>query len=166
MTDFEKIVRIGLTRDSGNLFCKIKHTDGRLSITGVEGPKRNGDARGACGQIVMHDWDLAAYAPGWDADLVARFQDVWLIWHLNDMQAGNPVQMAHLRKLEAEGRDWRTDGAKGHYEWALAELDKAGLNPEGNRYGRKWHKVAVPADVLAFLQALPDTDITPAWVWP
>lgn len=164
MTDFSKVIRIGRTRDSGNLFCKIVHNTGRLSITGVEGPKGNGDCRGGCGQIVMHDWDLIEYAPGWDADLVARFRDAWDRWHLNDMQAGNPAQMEHLRQLAAEGRDWRKDGAKDHYTWAHTVLDAAGLNPDGDRYGYKWHRVDVPADALAFLQSLPDADLVPAWV--
>jgi hypothetical protein len=164
MTDFTKILRIGKTRDCGNLFCKVRFTGGRLSITGVEGPKRNGDARGGCGQIIMHEWDVAEYAPGWDAALVARFRDVWSDWHLNDLQAGNPVQMAHLKALATEGRDWRKDGAKDHYTWANDVLDAAGLNPEGDRYGHKWHQVEVPADVLDFLRALPDADIQPAWV--
>ena len=164
MTDFQKIIRIGKTRDCGHLFCNIRHNGGRLSITGVEGPKRNRGARGGCGQIIVREWDLVEYAPGWDAALVARFREVWDLWHLNYMQAGNPVQMAHLRKLEAEGRDWRAGGAKDHYTWAHNVLDEAGLNPDGDRYGRKWHRVDVPADVLEFLQSLPETDLAPAWV--
>jgi hypothetical protein len=34
----------------------------------------------------------------------------------------------------------------------------------GYKYGSAWLKEAVPADVLEFLRALPNTDITPAWV--
>ena len=34
----------------------------------------------------------------------------------------------------------------------------------GYKYGTKWLKVDVPASVLEWLQALPDTDKTPAWV--
>src|SRR6478735_2143194 len=66
----EKIVRLGIGPD-GNVYCRIKYTEGRLSITGVEGPKANGDCRGACGQIVRH---------------------------LNDMQPGTPAQEAYLRE--------------------------------------------------------------------
>jgi len=34
----------------------------------------------------------------------------------------------------------------------------------GYKYGSEWKKEAVPADVLEFLRALPDTDVKPAWV--
>lgn len=34
----------------------------------------------------------------------------------------------------------------------------------GYKYGHAWKKEEVPADVIAWLEALPDTDITPAWV--
>ena len=33
-----------------NSFCKIEYQDGQLSITGVIGPKSNGDPWGSCGQ--------------------------------------------------------------------------------------------------------------------
>lgn len=38
------------------------------------------------------------------------------------------------------------------------------LRPDGNGYGSAWYRQDVPADVLAFLKALPPTDKTPAWV--
>jgi hypothetical protein len=34
----------------------------------------------------------------------------------------------------------------------------------GYKYGSEWRKVEVPADVLEFLQGLPRSDVTPAWV--
>lgn len=34
----------------------------------------------------------------------------------------------------------------------------------GYRYGSAWLKEEVPAEVLAFLESLPETDKTPAWV--
>jgi len=34
----------------------------------------------------------------------------------------------------------------------------------GYHYGSAWQREEVPADVLDFLRALPDTDMTPAWV--
>ena len=36
-----------------DIFCKITLDNGRLSISGVIGPKSNGNARGGCGQIDM-----------------------------------------------------------------------------------------------------------------
>lgn len=166
---FHKVVRIGRVKgypNTADLFCKIELRDsGELSITGVEGPMRNGDARGGCGQIVMHEWDITEYAPGWDAALVTRFREVWSTWHLNHMQAGSPAQTAFLKANPIT--DWLN-----HYGAACAALEAAGLNPDPNylhegkpyRYGSAWLRVALPAEVVTFLQSLPATDITPAWV--
>ena len=88
---------------SGDLFCKISITeDGKLSISGVEGPKPNGDARGSCGQIDMGYFHrrpehndkrysnpkrLIHFNPGWNEALWWDFLEVWKEWHLNDMRA-------------------------------------------------------------------------------
>ena len=58
MNTTKKIVNIGIV-DIGSpkgaeLFCKIKIAEGRLSISGVEGPTQSGNCRGSAGQIVMH----------------------------------------------------------------------------------------------------------------
>lgn len=159
-----KVVRIGKGA-SGNVFCNIKFVDGRLSITGVEGPKRNGDCVGGCGQIDMHPWGITQYAPGWSPELEAQFREVWGAHHLNDMQAGSPAQRAFLKVNPITDR-------LNHYEASCAALEAADLNPDPNylhngkpyRYGSAWLKMDVPAEVVAFLEALPDTDITPAWV--
>lgn len=70
-----------------SLYAQISYRDGKLSISGVEGPRPNGDAFGSCGQIIMEEWNITSYAPGWDAEKVARFREVWERWHLNDMRA-------------------------------------------------------------------------------
>ena len=36
-----------------SLFCSIEFKNGRLSISGVEGPKADGNAYGSCGQVEM-----------------------------------------------------------------------------------------------------------------
>jgi hypothetical protein len=36
-----------------DVFARIQYDGARLSITGVEGPRRNGDAWGSTGQIAM-----------------------------------------------------------------------------------------------------------------
>lgn len=159
--DFKKIVRLGkiphTDKQRMDVFCSIQYKEGNLSISGVEGLLRSGNARGGCGQIVM---SLTAtmfneYAPDWDVVKVARFLDVWNNWHLNDMQAGTPKQTAYLKQK----------GDKLNYDESKAVLKTAGLEPDdGYRYGSKWLKVDVPDDVLGFLQALPDTDYTPNWV--
>lgn len=93
--DFSKTVRLGIESDayskSGfSVFCRIEYAGGKLSISGVEGPLRNGNAIGACGQIDMSrdtiERSITAYAPGWDAERVHAFFDVWGKWHLNDMR--------------------------------------------------------------------------------
>lgn len=82
-----KVVRIG-TGPYGSVFAKIGIAGGTLSISGVEGPTRGGNARGGCGQIDMHPWNIKTYAPGWNAKLEAKFREVWSRWHLNNMRAG------------------------------------------------------------------------------
>lgn len=157
MSAINKVIRIG-TNPRGNFFCKIAFGDDTLSITGVEGPKRNGDCIGACGQINMHDWDITDYANGWTADLVTQFRAVWKEWHLNDMRAGSPAQEEFLKANPI------TDHLN-RYSAACKALADAGLNPDnGYKYGSKWLRVEVPQHVIAFLKSLPDTDITPAWV--
>ena len=182
-----KIVRIGTiphyneSRGAVNVFAEVKYNNGRLSITGVEGPKSNGDAYGSCGQIVMsyrtpENRATITPAPGWDADTVDRFFALWDRWHLNDMTAGTPRQEAYLRENPVTAVY-----PESHYEKACQALAAAGLNPDtewerpaslstnvktdgGYRYGTAWLHEDVPADVIEWLFALPDTDKTPAWV--
>ena len=159
-----KTIRLG-EGPYGSIFCHIQFNAGKLSITGVEGPTRNGDARGGCGQIIMHEWEFTSYAPGWNPELVARFREVWDRWHRNDMQAGSPAQRAYLEAHPITNR-------ANHYERARDSLRAAGLNPDPGyihngkpySYGSAWLREEVPAGVIAFLESLPDTDITPAWV--
>ena len=109
MTTRRKVMRIGRV-DTGagrfvSLYVKAEYSkDGRLSMTGVEGPTPSGDARGGCGQIVMSPWPIKTYAPGWDAASVAQLRDIWEQWHLNDMRAGCEHQRANWgdvgRKVE------------------------------------------------------------------
>lgn len=91
---FVKVVRLGTVKiNTGrpdpqcNVFCKIEFNDkGNLSITGVEGPFKNGDCAGGCGQIRDHI-TIDHFAPGWDANTLAKFVETWKQWHLNDMNA-------------------------------------------------------------------------------
>ena len=152
MENFEKVVRIGMSKDWDgkpfSTYCKINFVDGNLSISGVEGPTRDGNAQGFCGQIIAHDWDFTEYAPGWDSDKVARFREVWKRWHLNSMRVG----CEHQREIDTT-RTEHTDGMLGKVCGVC-----------GHRYGSSWLKVEVPEEVLTFLKGLPDTDRTPAWV--
>jgi len=161
-----KIVHIG-KGNNGDVFCKIKFDPAKhsLSITGVEGPKRNGNALGSFGQIIMHEWGIKTYAAGWDAALEAKFRAVWDRWHLNDMRAGSPAQMAFLEANPVEGHH-------NYYARACQALEAAGLNPDSGHlvngkpyhYGSLWLKEEVSDEVLEFLGSLPESQLTPAWV--
>ena len=187
MSSFEKIVRlgtIGKTRPAA-VFCKITYANGRLSISGVEGPKPNGDCIGACGQINMHlrgHEALIAPAHGWDLERLQKFFSIWARWHLNDMRAGSPAQEEFLRCHADAWAAYITNAREkacsvedasdiypaSYYTWACTVLAAAGLHPDPERneyrYGSAWLKEEVPEDVLVWLRALPDTDVMPAWV--
>lgn len=97
------------------VFVKVEYRGGRLSITGVEGPLRNGDAVGGCGQIVdtLARRDFTP-TPGdgafWWRN-IKRLHQVWERWHLNDTRpecehqraagwlekAGQKVKLYHWR---------------------------------------------------------------------
>lgn len=101
---WKKIVRVGTT-DVGegehvSVYVKIEYRKAqgrlRLSFTGVEGPRRNGDAYGASGQISKPK--VQAFAPGWDEEKVDRLWSLWDRWHLNDMRPG----CEHVKREDAE----------------------------------------------------------------
>ena len=163
MNDFTKTVRLGSARTYGgryySTYCRIKFIDGKLSISGVEGPLPSGNALGSCGQIDMHlkPEDIEKLAPGWTRGKISNFLKVWGRYHLNDMKAGTSEQQAELRKHTFPGYP------VSHYDWATEVLDNAGLNNE-YKYGSAWLREEVPQVALDFLQSLPDTDKAPAWV--
>ena len=93
------------------MFCKIEFTDGKLSISGVIGPNRFGNAEGGCGQIDMEfdhenksDNDTRYSEPikasslrfsdGWSIKNWYKFLDIWKHWHLNDMNSACEHQEA------------------------------------------------------------------------
>jgi hypothetical protein len=139
------------------LFVTIEWSDGRLSITGVEGPRSNGNCSGSAGQCIGALDDVAP-APSWNQTMIGRLRKIWNRWHLNDMRAGTIDQESHLRTLTFPGYPVN------HYDWASAELAKAGLNPDGGyRYGSSWLREDVPADVLDWLYRLPASDRPHPW---
>jgi len=120
----KKTVRIGHMR-GGNLFCKIEIEKGKLSISGVIGPSRNGNCS-ACGQIDMEfahrnpadnddryssltqPTDIT-FAPGWDTEKWFDFLDIWNRWHLNDMRPSCEHQRDWgKKKLELIDFGWTT----------------------------------------------------------
>jgi hypothetical protein len=165
-SSFSKIVRVG-TVDVGNsrasVFCKIEFDGRRLSISGVEGPLPSGNARGGCGQIDMHlsADSFRTFGPGWSRAKAAEFLRIWGRWHLNDMRAGSPRQRDAIRAMPDKS-----------YDAVKPALEAAGLSPDAEHlhngkpyaFGSAWLFEAVPAEILDFLRALPDTDRAPAWV--
>ena len=153
MNEQRKATLLGTSTD-GPFWGETLVKDGRLSIAGVAGPKRNGDATGSCGQCREYLDDLTNTRPGLDIAELAR---IWDRWHLNDMRAGSPAQEAWLRD----------NGRRGHdYSDTCARLAEAGLNPDpttGYRYGSAWLSEPLPDDVVAFIDALPDNTDSFPW---
>jgi hypothetical protein len=162
-----KIVRIGSIQTWGgrwaSIYCEITHTDKNLSILGVIGPTRGGNAMGGCGQIDMEFehrsyWDNYScydkkyliypkdikFAKGWDANTLYAFLEVWKNWHLNDTHA----ECIHQEELG----------------WTYSDHPSAKCPFCGWKLGHGWSRREVPHLVLDFLKSLPDTDLDPAWV--
>jgi hypothetical protein len=159
----KKTVRVGTIESYGkhkvSVYCSIKFENGKLSISGVEGPLPSGNAIGGCGQIDMgyahrdsKDNDprydepkqIAKFAEGWNQETWFKFLDIWHRWHLNDMKA----ECEHQRQ---RGETWET-----HPSATCPDC--------GYVLGSAWLREEVPADVIEFLQSLPDADQVPAWV--
>jgi len=149
----EKIIKPGKV-EGHKVFCKITTKEEsnqlKLSITGVIGPMRNGNAHGG-GQIVM-DWrgknahnPKVTFSPGWSQKLFDKFLDIWDKWHLNDIQAG----CEHQRALGWNNYD---------------EHPSEPCPTCGYKYGSAWLFMPIPQEVIDFLVALPETDETPAWI--
>lgn len=144
-----KIIRIG-KHEGMNVYCKIeiKEKDGKkvLSISGVEGPKSNGDCKGSCGQIVMGMESSYAvdFAEGWDQKMFDEFVTVWNRWHLNDMKSA----CEHQRELNI----------------TYNEDPKNVCVTCGYKIGSAWLHEDLPESVITFLNSLPETDQRPAWV--
>ena len=154
------------TGEDGRVFVEVQYRqDGRLSITGVVGPKSNGDARGGCGQIRDSVRDVPHLAGDWTPDMITRLVAVWDRWHLNDMQAGSPRQRAWLERFPVN-----VTYPTSHYVVASERLAAADLNPDmshgGYVYGSAWLREEVPAGVIAFLAGLPTSDDLPTVWWP
>ncbi len=145
---FNKTVHIG-NGANGNVFCKITYSDdGRLSITGVEGPKRDGDAIGSCGQIIMSEWDIKIYAPGWSELLVVQFRHVWDKWHLNGMRPNCEHQV---------GPEWTSKDV---------EVVTYGLSSEGHKLRKEAQKESERAALAGEVAALNETGkalLTDVW---
>lgn len=145
----KKIVCIGNQKTYGgrtyHVFCSIEFVDGKLSISGVEGPLQSGNALGGCGQI-QDDLVESITEPGegWSRAMIKKFVSIWSKWHLNDMRSNCIHQ-------EARGETWENNPG------TVCPVCKFKL-------GHAWDSREVPQDVIDWLSCLPDSKITPAWV--
>jgi hypothetical protein len=142
---FRNHVLCGATPD-GDAFVTICWTGHRLSISGVIGPKANGDARGSCGQCVTDVQQARTCAGSLNDEQRARLCAEWLRWHLNDMRAGCEHQRAAVRA--------------GSPAPAVSEPCEAC----GYKYGHAWLFEDVPPEVVTFLGSL-TTVAQPPLVW-
>lgn len=166
-------VKVGRTRV--NVYVKIDWYHKRLSITGVEGPLRNGDAFGGCGQISLTG---VKPAPGWNPSTIAKLAQTWRRWHLNDMRPGCEHQREQgwdkrpidpSKPLDAYGVFVGEHATWNMLVWVTKREHPQGLLAEpcpvcGYKYGTAWLHEDVPDDVLRWLAALPETTKQPAWV--
>ncbi len=88
----DRWLRVG-RGDAGTVWLEVKWDGKRLSISGVEGPKANGNARGGCGQI-REALEGIEPAPGFTGETLQQLRAVWDAWHLNDVRAGCSHQRA------------------------------------------------------------------------
>lgn len=102
---FNKVVSPGTSQlwkgQFARLYLRIQYTQDndkdkkrRLSITGVEGPTRDGNCKGSAGQCIDALDRLVDLDVGWTKEIVFRLKQIWKEWHLNDMRAG----CVHQRK--------------------------------------------------------------------
>jgi len=105
MKDFTKILNPGTVphweagRPPVPVFVKVEYKEGRrLSITGVVGPKSNGDAVGGCGQITdtLARPDFVPHVNAFweEGGNVEKLRAAWDRWHLNDMNPNCEHQRA------------------------------------------------------------------------
>ena len=205
----DKILNPGSAPEVGEIFVHVKieekelsfrdpqNPDAKyignvLSITGVEGPKKNGDAYGGCGQI--NPVCVLELSPGWNDEMLRRLNAIWDRWHLNDMRAGCEHQRrdgwrhcpGHYQDpapdIKQANEDLKRDGValvRGHGKHYYCTDKNAPDGPrcEGNmhplcepcpecgyKYGSAWLYEPLSDDVIAFLESLPETDTKPAWI--
>jgi len=153
-------------------FVEIKFDEGRLSISGVVGPTRNGNCLGSAGQCVD---EIRAGTPAekWTNEMLQKLCSIWDAWHLNDMRP----YCEHQKQLgwrELARMEVICPGISGATEkkalgWLRPEDHPDGILCKpcpvcGYKYGTAWKTEEVPKDIIDWLFNLPSTKVTPAWV--
>lgn len=143
----------------------VVDSEGELTISGVEGPKRNGNCHGSCGQIIMGWQDDPARwttkGANFNDEQLAEFMAIWDRWHLNHMRAGSQAQMDWLREHPIT-----VTYPESHYQKACEALAAVGLHPDadGYHYRSAWKREELPAEVIEKLASFPASSLEPAWV--
>jgi hypothetical protein len=165
-----KIFRIGTVKvgsRAASIYVRAEFENGRLSISGVIGPLKSGEALGGCGQIDMEfkhrnprdndkrclrliNPDEINFAKGWNRDLWFDLLDVWKRYHLNNMHA----ECEHQRKLHWTYRE--------HHDPKTFKGDPCPVC--GYEIGSKWPSEIVPNFAIDKLLSFPEADKNPAWV--
>ena len=163
MEDFKLVINPGKDEDRYPIFCAIIFTEGKLSISGVVGPTRNGNAEGSCGQI--NPVQVEEFNKHWTPEKLQKFNKIWDEHHLNNMNTGTLEQDNFIREMKKTG--WK-------YEYVeacdflkakdLYEVPHPVCEGLSYRYGDAWSFREIPEEVLQFLKDLPETEVIPAWV--
>lgn len=149
-----------------------------LSITGVHGPRANGNAYGDCGQNI-NDLRESTPAKAWTVEMRDRLVEIWEAWHLNGMRAGCVHQRAAGWDKRPIDPSKPTDTYGIHFEgqrhpswnmltWVRPDEHPGGLMTVpceecGYKYGTSWLHEPVPGDVLTWLHDLPEAEKDHPW---
>lgn len=175
--NFHNLVIPGRHPD-GTVWIEIQYSHDRLSITGVIGPLRSGNARGGCGQIRDELAHTKADTP-WNAEMIAELGEIWDAWHLNDMRSGCEHQRAEgwdkrpidpSKPLDAYGTHF--EGQK-QSSWNMLTWVRPDEHPDGlltvpcpvcgYKFGTAWLTEEVPDEVLDWLRDLPEAERQCPW---
>lgn len=89
MKNFRKIIHPCICdtgrKEKSDGFVEIVYNSGNLKISGVIGPRSNGDCFGSCGQCV-DEIRRGEPVDGWNREMLNKFCDIWDEYHLNDMR--------------------------------------------------------------------------------
>ena len=144
MTNFTN--KLTFQRGDNKLVVDIEYEDNRLSISGIVYEKNNHGSWRDVGGGQCQDELIQNFV---DMPNAKRLYELWERWHLNDLNAGDEVQEAHLRKLKENGWEYKS------YENACEQLERDGLLVHnGYKYGSAWKFEEVPAEVLKELEGM------------
>ena len=145
----------------------FNNTGKKINLVEIEVELKDNNILSICGNvwnnlktdIVSGGQNLDTLKPYFEHN--SLFHKLWLLWknyHLNDMQAGTTLQMAHLETVRHNhnGTMTTTSCYANWYDWACSELDKVGLLTTTYKnkpyfFGSQWIKKEIPPDVLEFL---------------